>query len=260
MFLEVFEVIRKIDPQSAREFWADVSSKRICFKLYGDDFLCGCPRRWRKWFNLQSFADFTKTWDIEVKMSASAEVDQFYSSIHDDKVVPGRDGVMFLKRRFVVFETNALVYPAVMLWRPLEDYLVRTVVTGSDLSDPAIALGRIYALQYDTMGTNAIAWEFLDLFADQIVEHFPKAEEELRLSFEEAADGLDDRLTPAPFNAFIKMVAKLGVDIEPQLRAFKRPARDDVIRMFLPEARGPELSARHMFLRSPTHIDLLTKS
>jgi len=220
----------------AKRFWMTVTSDSTVWGIYGDDFIFSALNEWREWCNLRSLnAYWNEYWDIAVKMEASFECESFYTVLahtvdadgrhhYEDRVV--KEGVVFLKRRFIKWQTS-FTTSYVLCWRKTEDYYARAGISGNEILDPSHAIVRIHGLLWDTQGTNDHAWNFLEDMCDIIVSFYPEAETQIKFLDKESRAYL----------AMVEYAKKLGMNPD-DMDLTLRPSRQRVLQHFLP-SRDP---------------------
>lgn len=218
----IIESDKRLGQAVARRFLQDVRDRKVFILIYGDDFIGCCPKRWRSILNLKTFADFVaKRWGLTVKGlgTISRECETLLTE-HDHlgRVIPGKEGCVFLKRYFVKHYHEQSGKWFIMAWRPTSAYFVRSVISANPIDSKVLALARIHGLMIDTQGTNVDAFYFLDTLADEIIngdESIPLRLQEMELHELEGA---------------LSMSKKLGTSLDVR----HRPNRLTVLNEFLP--------------------------
>lgn len=206
-------------------------------RVYGDDGLMGMHKHIHAILTMERLTKYMEdNFNIKLKASACGTSDKFFAKVTPDgnvaTSVPDGPRPCLLKRYFVLAKIPQFVEPVVLAFRPREDYDVRIGRTAQSIDDKSIEYARLVGLMWDTMGTNVVAWELLNMAAD-IVASWDK---DVESKITEAMSCDDDNASVELRTRKKALMSVLGysrkIDFSPDLS--RRPQRGEVFLKYLP--------------------------
>jgi len=144
------------------EIAQSLALRLILMIVYGDDHVWVTPKRLSHLINEHKWAEWLKRY-TGMSIRDAKVTERFFSTVDGCGEIKD-EGVVFLKRYFVLVPNKDRNFPSVMPFKPTHDTILK-LLTNKD-NDP-----RIYPLQaigqaYDTLGTNPISYVMVRRFYD----------------------------------------------------------------------------------------------
>jgi hypothetical protein len=180
----VYDQIKKVDPRLAKRFKEDDRPKDI----YGDDLLLSYRNVYWKYVigdvprqnttDLSIMSNYLlRAGGVSLKpqeMFVYTGRDAFFTKISQDGGDFVKAGPKFLQRRFVKFRVGSgeFISECAMPWRIASDYYMKSAYSFTDTTQELYWIVKWRSLQYDTCGTNPVAYNYLEHLQQELMHQY----------------------------------------------------------------------------------------